>query len=250
MSNSLPLIKALRKGFLRAGALAAVAAFAGSAFAADHRDGAAVQVPADVAGDINDVYAFIDGGKLILGMTVSPFADANATFSDAIVYQFHVDKRPGFLAPSAGTTDVMCTFNAAQDFQCWVEDVDYVTGPSDVEAGTTSESGDLRVFAGRRSDPFYFFLTGAGGTTGFAGARNAVLAAAAGGLTFNSDGCPIITPQIGAALRGALTAAGPADNNFATANGLAIVIEAEPALFIDVDNPFVTVWASTNRLGN
>jgi hypothetical protein len=249
MSNSLPLNKALRKGLLRASALAAVAVFAGTAFAADHRDGPAVQVAADVAGDINDVYAFMDSGKLILGMTVSPFADANASFSDAIVYQFHVDKRPGFLEPSAGTTDVMCTFNAAQDFQCWVEDVDYVTGPSGVETGTTSESGDLRVFAGLRADPFYFFLTGAGGTTGFAGARAAVIAAAPG-LTFNSDGCPIITAQIGATLRGLLTAAGPADNTFATANGLAIVIEADPALFIDVDNPFVTVWASTNRLGN
>ncbi len=239
MMKSLPLTKALLPG-----ALAAVAVFATPAFAADHRDGDAVKVMADIPADINDVFAFMDADNVILGMTVHPAADANSDFSDAVVYQFHVNKHPAFLGASAGTTDVMCTFETAGTLECWVEDVDYATGPTDDTAGAESVNGMFRVFAGLRADPFYFNLLG------FNAARAAVIAAAPGLMMFEA-GCPLVDATTIGAVRGLLVADDMvADNFFDALNTLAIVIEADPALFVDVDNPVMTVWASTNRLGN
>jgi hypothetical protein len=230
---------------LRVGAALAVVAVGSTSFAADHRDGPAVQVTEDIAADINDVYAFMDDDKLILGMTVFPASASDSQFSDAVVYQFHVNKHNSILTPSAGTVDVMCTFDAAgTTFECWVEDQVYVTGPVGNEAGTASAGGEIRVFAGPRRDPFYFNLAG------FNAARSAVT-----GLTLLppfQDGCPVLVDGMGnptdLGLRNALTM--PSANFFEGLNTLAIVIETDPALFVDVDNPLASVWASTNRLGS
>jgi hypothetical protein len=241
MSHSLPS-HSIRKGFLRLGAALAIVAVGSTSFAADHRDGPAVQVADDIAADINDVYAFMDGGKLILGMTVFPAAEPNSTFSDAVVYQFHVNKHNSVLTPSAGTVNVMCTFDAAgANFQCWVEDQVYVTGPVGNATGTTSAGGEIKVFAGPRRDPFYFNLAG------FNAARQAVITAAPNLMNFQ-DGCPFVDGTTGNGLRTLLTT--PTANFFDELNTLSIVIEADPALFVDGTNPLASVWASTNRLGN
>lgn len=242
MSQSLPS-HSIRKGLLRVGAALAVVAVGSTSFAADHRDGPAVQVTEDIAADINDVYAFMDADKLILGMTVFPASASDSQFSDAVVYQFHVNKHTSVLTPSAGTTDVMCTFDAAgTTFQCWVEDQVYVTGPVGDEAGTLSAGDEIRVFAGPRRDPFFFNLAG------FNAARGAVIMAAntMGALTFDAGGCPTNAP--GGALRDLLTT--PSANFFEGLNTLSIVIEADPTLFVDDTNNLASVWASTNRLGN
>jgi hypothetical protein len=240
MSHSLPS-HSIRKGILRVGAALAVVAVGSTSFAADHRDGPAVQVTEDIAADINDVYAFMSGGRLVLGMTVFPASASDSQFSDAVVYQFHVNKHDSILTPSAGTVDVMCTFNdAGTTFECWVEDQVYVTGPVGDEAGTTSAGDEIRVFAGPRRDPFYFNLAG------FNAARGAVI-----GLTMLptlQDGCPVLDNTTAGDLRTLLTT--PSANFFEGLNTLSIVIEADPALFVDVDNPLASVWASTNRLGN
>lgn len=235
--KSLPLTKALLPS-----ALVAVAAFATPASAADHRDGNAVKVEADIPADINDVFAFMDGGNAILGMTVFPAADTNSDFSDAAAYQFHVNKHAAFLGASAGTTDAICTFETPGQFECWLGD-DYATGPTDDTAGTTSVNGSFRVFAGLRADPFYFNLAG------FNAARAAVVGAAPT-LTMFEAGCPLIDAGTAGAVRSLLVGEAPDDDFFAALNTLAIVIEADPALFVDMDNPYMTVWASTNRLGN
>lgn len=236
MMRSLPLTKALLPA-----ALVAIATTATPATAADHRDGDAVKVTADIPADINDVFAFMNNNNTnaVLGMTVFPVAETNSQFSDAVVYQFHVNKHAAFLGPSTGTTNAMCTFETAGELECWIGD-DYASGPTGDTAGVESVNGSFRVFAGLRADPFYFHLTG------FNAARSAVIMAAPGLMNFEV-GCPLIDNGTAAAVRGLLAGT---TNDFATFNTLAIVIEADPALFVDMDNPMMTVWASTNRLGN
>ncbi|NUP04561.1 MAG: hypothetical protein HOW73_00690 [Polyangiaceae bacterium] len=219
-----------------------------AAYAADHRDGSDTGVKAEenIPADINDVYAFMSADRVVLAMTVFPFAEANARFSDAVVYRFRVGAHTAFPAAATSSTDVLCTFNADQHIECWIgsdDNADYVTGDASVEEGIESEFGRFRVFAGLRADPFYFYLTG------FNLAREQVRAAmnAAVPLPFNPNNCPKIDdPTVAGALRSLLVAADPAANNFADANTLAIVIEADPTLFINDDNPVISVYGSTH----
>jgi hypothetical protein len=222
--------------------LTAVAAFATPAIAADHRDGDGVK--ADPAADINDVYAFMDSDDVVLAMTVSPFADANTKFSDATQYVWHVNKYPAFnpTGAAAGSANVICQFDAAQQIECWIGTADYVKGDASGSTGLASESGKFTVFAGLRADPFFFFLGDM--TKGFNGARAAVMAAVGGGLALNPNGCPILADASG--IRALLTASMPSDNNFATANTLAIVIRADKSLFVDATNNYFSVYASTH----
>ena len=208
------------------------------AFAADHRDGAAVQLEANIPADINDVYAFKAGDKLVFAMTVSPFADANAQFSDAAVYAFNISRHTAFGAASSGTTDILCTFDAEQVAECWIGDDYYVTGDASNPMGPLeSDDGAVRVFAGLRADPFYFYLTG------FNAARGAV-AAAFDSLAIFPNGCPTVDAGR-AAGRGELIEQLNA-NDFADANTLAIVVEADEALFADADNAVLSVYGSTH----
>jgi len=231
-----------RKAIRTAGALALLGV-ASTAFGADHRDGDSVKLAANIASDINDVYTFVSGGKVVLAMTVFPAAEANSKFDPASVYVFHVNKHPLFPAPSAGATDVLCTFNAEDNISCWVTDssgtTDYVTGDASANTGLESASGKLKVFAGLRTDPFYFNLAG------FNSARDAVFTAFAT-LTLNGNGCAVIDAATGSALRGLLVADAPGDDFFLTLNTLGIVIEADADLFTDAANEIITVFASTH----
>ncbi len=244
MKRSLPLAK-VSKALGAAGALAALGAISTAAFAADHRDGsmAGVQAPTNIASDINDVYAFMNAGQVVLGMTVFPAAMASSTFDDATVYRFVVDKRPAFGEASAGTVNVYATFNTAGDIQMWIADstgtLDYASGDPSAEAGLQSENGTFKVFAGLRTDPFFFFLDG------FNAARTTVFNAF-GTLSLNGNGCPILTDVTAAALRSALVATAPTDDFFDTLNTLAIVVEADPEVFVDATNATFTVYASTH----
>jgi hypothetical protein len=234
-----------QKAFRTAAALALLGV-ASTAFGADHRDGGSVKLPENIASDINDVYTFVSAGKVVLAMTVFPAADANSKFDPATVYVFHVNKHVLFPAPSAGSTDVLCTFNAEGNISCWFEDSvdgtkDYVTGDASDDSGLVSESGKFKVFAGLRTDPFYFYLDG------FNAARDAVFTTFTAAFpTLNGNGCPVITTQVGAALRGLLVAPDQTSDFFRSLNGLAIVIEADPDLFVDDTNKIITVFASTH----
>jgi len=229
------------KGFRMAGVLALVAGISGSGYAADHRDGPKVR--SDPSTDINDVYAWMQGGKLVLIMTVSPLADTGSKFSDAATYTFHVDRSAGYGMAQTETT-IICEFDATQKIQCWGGDstAEYVTGDASPAAGIATASGKLKVHAGLHDDPFFFNLEG------FNDARAAVLSKAST-LSFDLAGCPDLDMDTSNALVTLLTHTGmganPAANFFAGKNTLAIVAEVDLSL-LNGSGSILGVWASTN----
>ena len=234
-----------RRALRTAGALALMGV-ASTAFGADHRDGDTVKLPANIASDINDVFAFKSGDQLVLGMTVFPAADDTAAFDPATVYVLHVDKHAGYtagVADPAGSAQVLCTFDGEGTISCWVTDstgtLDYATGDASDEAGLESDLGRFKVFAGLRTDPFYFFLAG------FNAARDFVFTNF-GLLTLNGNGCPDIDGVTANAIRTQLVAGDASMDFFRTLDTLAIVIEADPTLFSDATNQTVAVYASTH----
>lgn len=230
----------MRTRFVWASLLLLALATTTTASAADHRDGPSTI--ADPSADINDVYTFVDGGRLVLAMTVLPLAESTSKFSDAIQYVFHVQSGPAF-GNTPNTLDIICTFDADQTASCWAGDQDYVTGDASAEAGISSKSGDLKVFAGSRRDPFFFNLEGFNDTV-------ATVKGAAATLTFDAAGCPALDAATSTALIGQLqgTAAGtaPAEDFFATLNTLAIVVSIDPSLLPD-GHVIASVWASTHQ---
>jgi hypothetical protein len=249
---------------LIAGGIASLAlgtVLATQSHAADHLDSASLA--GNSMGDINDVYAWMttDTAKVNLAMTVSPGDDGTHSFSDAVQYVFHVASRTGDpLAvighPGMGTeTKVICTFASNTSVQCWVvvgtTVKDYVTGNPTATGGITSGSGKTRVFAGRRSDPFFFNLQGF---------RNAVAAIAgmAGSLAPDAAGCPtgLIDAQV-MGVRGILstlqttgTGSPPCSTTeidcFKTFNVMAIVVQVDKTLLNQPGNTILAVWGSTH----
>jgi hypothetical protein len=226
-------------------AVGSLAALVSPAGAADHRDGEAVQV--DPASDINDVYSFMDGDKLVLAMTVSPFADANAKFGTATQYVFHVSTHDAFGTTASKSQNIICEFGDGatvddQDVTCWIGTQEKVSGnASNSTSGLTSDSGKVQLFTGRRKDPFYFYLTG------FKAARTAVVNAVKGGAVgLNPNGCPILDQTTANNLRTALVATDQTKNDFKDGNVLTIVLKMDKALFVDADHAFVSVYASTH----
>jgi hypothetical protein len=205
---------------------------------ADHLDAPAAK--ADPAADINDLYTWNDGDNVVLAMTVFPAAPATAKFSDATQYVFHTSSAATFGA-AATDLNIICTFDAAQKIQCWAGADEYVTGDASQAAGATSASGKLKVFAGLRSDPFFFNLEGF---------RNAVttVKGAAGSLNFDA-GCPLVDPGTSTALVGQLGTSpdgGAAQDFFKSLNTLAIVVSVDKTV-VTKGGPIVASWASTNK---
>lgn len=223
----------------------AFASFQPLARAADHRDGAAVKT--DPATDINDVYAWMSNGtKIYLAMTVFPLADANAKFSNAAKYVFHLRSGATFGATATQDANVICTFATDQKVSCWVskgtEVLDYVTGDASSTTGITSTSGKTKVFAGLRDDPFYFNLAG----------FNAVATTVAGAaptLTKDAAGCPALDAATSGALVTQLMTkpgGGAPVNFFAGLNTLAIVVAVDKDL-VTPGGPVLAVWGGTHR---
>lgn len=234
-----------------------------SSQAADHLDSPSVQ--GNPMADINDVYAWMDpsGSKVNLAMTISPADPGTAamastrTFGPSILYVFHVTSTPGF--GMAGTTqDVICQFQSDTDAQCWVGTTDYVKGDPSNTAGVTSTSGKVRLYAGLRSDPFFFNLQGFVDTV-------AAVEQAAAGLSFDVAGCPQLNDTTGQALRnllqepakgalGSLTppngpCAGGGKDCFAQLNVKVIVLQVDANLLNLNGHTLLGVWASTNMVG-
>lgn len=88
-----------------AGALLTAAALAGvlavlsppPALPADHRDAPAISL--DQPGDINDVYAFVSNGQVVLALAVNPLtaAGTRAFFAPDVLYQFKIDNNGDFI---------------------------------------------------------------------------------------------------------------------------------------------------------
>jgi Domain of unknown function (DUF4331) len=130
---------------------------------------------AEPHGDITDVYAFPSPdrpGHLVLAMDVHPRAPEDAFFSDAIACRFRL--RPVTIAargPGAafavGEDEFTFSFTftepvgrptggkVAQEAACTMPTGEAVTVPVNDERGRANGS---RIFAGRRSDPFFFDL--------------------------------------------------------------------------------------------
>lgn len=257
----------MKKLSLIAGGVASLglaALLATQSHAADHLDSA--NLAGNAMGDINDVYTWMtpDALKLNLVMTVSPGDPGTRAFTDAVQYVFHVTSKAG--APTAtvaqpgGTeTKVICTFVSNTNVSCWVvtgtATTAYVTGDPSATTGLTSADGKLKVFAGRRSDPFFFNLQG------FRNAIKAVHDLANANppvLTTTADGCPNNQSDATfAGLRSVLstlqtTGTGtPACSTtqidcFASFNVMALVVQVDKTLVNATGNTIVGVWASTH----
>lgn len=221
--------------------------------AADHLDAPAAA--ANPMADIADVYAWntTDASKVNLIMTVSPGDPGTRTFGPSVQYVFHVNSYQTFLAPNPTETKVICTFASNTSGQCWVGTKDYVTGDPSGTAGMVSADGKLKVFAGRRSDPFFFNLNGFKDTV--ATVKGAIMS---GGITqFTPGGCPHLPATTAGALRGLLDEGpqgsathapcdGSATDCFKALDVMAIVVQVDKTLLNQGTNTVVGVWGSTH----
>lgn len=227
--------------WLQGASALAIASSASLAFGADHLDSPAVKT--DPAADITDVYGWSESKNVLLVLNVAPFATESSKFSDAVQYALHVESTAAFGTPGE-SKDVICTFDTAQKISCWVGTDDYVTGDASSSEGITSDSGKVRVFAGLRADPFYFNLGGFSDATSFV--------KGAGALPADGAGCPTLdaatATTIVGMLKGTNMGAGAAENTFATANVLSIVLEVEKSLLTG-GGPILAVWGSTHQAG-
>lgn len=223
--------------------MAAAVTLASQGLAADRTAAAPAVSP---MADITDVYAWMSGSKLNLVMDVSPHDDGMHAFGPAVLYAFHLTSKPGLgLAEPTGTeTQVICRFDSNTGVQCWVVSggtaTDYVIG--DPSKTATSPSGRVKVFAGRRSDPAFFNLSGF--NTAMAGFAPQL------GLPGTTDlaGCPGgVLPDRFVTLRTQLgNPPGTGSDSFATSNVMAIVVQIDPALVNTANNTVVAVWGSTH----
>jgi hypothetical protein len=144
---------------LVAGAIVMVNADA--ARASDHLDTPTVAM--NPRADIGDLYAWTspDGKQLNLVMTV-----VAQSFSDQVEYTFHIDSGKR-LGATTGTTSIVCRFGADQVADC----------RADNEA-------QLRVFAGKRDDPFF------NNVRGTRAAYQRAAAAVRNGAATDGAGCP------------------------------------------------------------
>ena len=197
--------------------------------------------------DITDVYAWMSGSKLNLVMDVSSHDDGMHAFGPTVLYAFHLTSKPrlGLAEPAGTETQVICRFDSNTMMQCWVVSggaaKDYVIGDPST-AGVTSPSGRVKVFAGRRSDPAFFNLSGFNtATAGFAPQLGVP------GTTDNA-GCPGgVPPDKFVTLRTQLgNPPGTGSDSFLMSNVMAIVVQIDPALVNTSNNTVVAVWGSTH----
>jgi hypothetical protein len=209
--------------------------------AADHAD--SPTLGGNPMADITDVYAWMSSSNLNLVMDVSPRDDGTRGFDPAVLYVFHLTSKAGRgVGVAAGVeTKVICKFASSSSVECWVTDAagtairDYVSGDPSRAAGVASIHGKIKVFAGRRSDPFFFNQ---------AGFDAAVAALRVTTLDPDRAGCPMgIDTAAAMGLRHLLMTGSDA---YGSANVMAIVIQLDKALVNDGANTVVGVWGSTH----
>lgn len=216
------------------------------ALGADHLDSPATR--ADPAADITDVLAWMsaDAENLNLVMAVSPFATTDSTLSPAVQYVFHVNSSMGY-GMAQTETNVICQLYTETNIECWAGG-EYVNGDPSDPAGITSASGQMRVFAGLRDDPFFFEFEGFVETTD-------IVKGAAAGLTFDPAGCPQLDAATGEVLRAQLQGGPPpmmggtptpASDTFEGGNVIAIVIQLNKSV-VTGGGPLLAVWGSTHQ---
>jgi hypothetical protein len=224
--------------------------------AADHFDSPTLM--SNPMADIADVYAWMtpDVLNVNLAMSISPNDDGRAGgpastrhFGPSILYTFHVSSVAS-LGMAGTETLVTCKFSSDTDAECWVGNRDYVHGDPSNTMGVSSQDGKVKLFAGLRSDPFFFNLQGF---------RDGVKLAEATAVAPDVAGCPLLTDAQGLAIRNKLqepkqaTAAAPCatDNAdcFVHLNVKMIVLQIDKNLLNLGSHTVLSVWASTNMVG-
>jgi hypothetical protein len=218
-------------------AAAGVIAYAASSRSADHFD--SPSVVAAPAADIADVFAWMDGARVVLAMTVYPAAPMGARFDPHVQYVLHTASGSG-VGKTAAPVDVIATFDAAQAISLWVGGGEHVSGDASTAAGLSSADGKVKVFAGMRADPFFFNLDGFKATI-------ADIETAAPTLAFDDAGCPAVDPTTQGVLLKQLASApdgGAPVDYFAKLNALAIVVSLDKSL-VTAGGTVVSVWGAT-----
>ncbi len=203
---------------------------------------AALAAP-DPATEIEGVYAWMSpGGALVnLVMDVYSGAPASARFSDSVEYVFHTRSMASSSSTSSVEEDVICTFDAQQKVSCWAGD-SFVAGDASGTAGIESPDGLLRVFAGRRDDPEFWNRTGFDRMTSDIAQTK---------LTFATDsaGCPRfdavtqaeLVREVGSGANG-----GPARDDFAAKNVLALVVQVDKGI-LTRGGSFVAIYGAIHE---
>jgi Domain of unknown function (DUF4331) len=215
--------------------------------AADHLDPLGIMTVEPTA-DITDLYAWMspDTNKLNLILNVGHSVGAATSFSTAVSYAMHVTSMPSYGSADIKTTQVICKSFVAGKIECWAGS-EYVTG--NVGDTLTSTSGKMKVFTGRRNDPFFFELVGFQETV-------KKVVAAAPSLTFDTNGCPALDATTSGLLVKQLQSSGaiaastdntkPAKDTFAGSNVLSIVVQLDKTLVNEKGN-VIAVSSSTHR---
>lgn len=204
-----------------------------TARASDHLD--TPTVAKDPRADIGDIYTWTapDGLRLNLVMTI-----VGHSFSDRIAYTFHVDSGNRFGGTTTSTT-LTCRFSASYVARCALGD-ERVAGMVDAPNGFASANGRLKVFAGRRDDPFF---------NNVRGSRSAFEVAAAAlkaGVSMDEDGFPAFDAATVASIRGhwRQTDGGPGSNFLAGWTPVAIVATVDLRL-VNAGGSMLAVWGET-----
>lgn len=203
------------------------------AHASDHLD--TPTVAKDARADIGDIYAWMapDGRRLNLVMTI-----VGHSFSDRIAYTFHVDSGNRFGETTASTA-LTCRFSASYVARCALAD-EHADGMLDAPAGFASADGRLKVFAGRRDDPFFNNVRGS------RSAFDVAAAALKGGVALDEDGFPAFDAATVASIREhwRQTDGGPGRNFLAGWTPAAIVATVDLGL-VNAGGSTLAVWGET-----
>jgi hypothetical protein len=190
-----------------------------SAHASDHLDTPTVAM--NPRADIGDLYAWTsaDGKQLNLVMTI-----VGHSFSDVVEYTFHVDSGKA-LGATTGTTTISCRFSADQRAACRVNDA----------------QRPLRVFAGRRDDPFF------NNVKGTRAAYNRAAAALQSGVSTDAAGCPSFDAATTSAILSEWrhTEGGPAIDLLAGWSPASLVVSIDLGL-VAKGGRMLGVWATTS----
>jgi hypothetical protein len=140
--------------------LAVVAVAQRDGRAADHLDGPGPTK--DPAADLADLYAFTspeNPAHLTLAVTWFPLATTSTKFNDNIEIDFKIREITGTSPVTLSSTpwDVKCTTSGG-GMKATCTAPGGLTKTVDINAVTGAKTDDIRVFAGLRSDPFFFDL--------------------------------------------------------------------------------------------
>lgn len=139
--------------------------------AADHNDppGRVTGDSPDRAGDIGDLYTFVDGENTVFVLTIAgpemPAAGQTGTYDADVLYQIYVDTDDPLTEAGQSTIDIRFGQNDSENWGMQV--VNNLATPAETLTGPVehmNSTGGVTYWAGLRDDPFFFDLTGFGET--------------------------------------------------------------------------------------